>query len=127
MSLSHWLTRTVSRFWAQTWMSRLWPWSLSQGTRPRPGQPPRPSTQVGLEGLENREVPLDVLGLPHGVRVLDIGLNGILVTPGQTSRTVTIYCEPWVKPMEHPIVVLARREGKNTEHAAGPVLLKISR
>ena len=29
-----------------------------------------------------------------------------------------IYAEPWVKPMEHPFVVLAKREGKNTEHAA---------
>jgi len=75
----------------------------------------------------NGRVPLEVQGLPHGVRVLDIGLNGILVLPGQKSRTVTIYCEPWVKEMEHPIVVLAKREGKNTDHAARPVLLKISR
>jgi hypothetical protein len=70
-------------------------------------------------------IPLDVRGLPHGVRVLDIGLNGILVTETETVRTIVIYAEPWVQPMDHPIVVLARREGKNTEHAARSVLLKI--
>jgi hypothetical protein len=29
--------------------------------------------------------------------------------------------------MEHPIVVLARREGLNTEHAAKSVLLKVGK
>jgi hypothetical protein len=70
-------------------------------------------------------IPLDVQGLPHGVHVLDIGLNGILVTPEATSRTFVISCEPWVQPQEHPFVVLARREGKNTEHAARSVLLRV--
>jgi hypothetical protein len=70
-------------------------------------------------------IPLDVRGLPHGVRVLDIGLNGILITETETVRTIVIFAEPWVQAMDHPIVVLARREGKNTEHAARSVLLKI--
>lgn len=72
-------------------------------------------------------VPLDVKGLPHGVRVLDIGLNGILINETETRRTIQIYAEPWVEPTDHPIVVLARREGKNTEHGAKSVLLKIGR
>jgi len=72
-------------------------------------------------------VPLDVRGLPHGVRVLDIGLNGILVNESETRRTIQIYAEPWVEATEHPIVVLARREGKNTEHGAKSVLLKIAK
>jgi hypothetical protein len=75
-------------------------------------------------GFKGR-VPLDVTGLPHGVRVLDIGLNGILITEKETQRTFVIFAEPWVKPMAHPIVVLARREGKNTEHAARSVLLRV--
>ena len=70
-------------------------------------------------------VPLDVRGLPHGVRVLDIGLNGILVTEGNTKREITIYAEPWVKPMELPFIVLSRREAKNTEHGAKPVMIKV--
>ena len=43
-----------------------------------------------------------------------------------TTRTIVIYCEPWVTPMEHPFVVLARREGRGTEHAAPSVLLRIA-
>jgi WD40 repeat protein len=70
-------------------------------------------------------VPLDVRGLPHGVRVLDIGLNGILITEKETRRTFVIYAEPWVQPTTHPIVVLARSERKGTEHAAQSVLLKV--
>jgi hypothetical protein len=77
-----------------------------------------------LVGFQGR-VPLDVRGLPHGVRVLDIGLNGILITERETVRTFVIYCEPWVQPQEHPIVVLAKQEKRNTEHAAKSVLLKI--
>jgi hypothetical protein len=38
---------------------------------------------------------------------------------------MVIYAEPWVQSVEHPFVVLARREGKNTEHAARSVLLKV--
>lgn len=72
-------------------------------------------------------VPVEAQGLPHGVRVLDVGLNGILITPAETRRTFVLYCEPWVKPMDHPIVVLAKREGKNTDHAAKSVLLSVKK
>jgi hypothetical protein len=78
------------------------------------------------KGFKGR-VPLDVRGLPHGVRVLDVGLNGILITEKETTRTFTLYCEPWVEPMSHPFVVLARREGDNTEHAARSVLLRVEK
>jgi WD40 repeat protein len=76
------------------------------------------------DGFKGR-VPLDVLGMPHGVRVLDIGLNGILITERETTRTFDIYAEPWVEPTEHPIVVLARQEGTKNEHGARSVLLKV--
>jgi hypothetical protein len=91
----------------------------------------KPGGQVRLTAtIERRNdfkgrVPLDVRGLPHGVRVLDIGLNGILITEKETTRTFVLYAEPWVQPQEHPFVVLARSEGKKTEHAARSVLLKV--
>jgi hypothetical protein len=75
-------------------------------------------------GFKGR-VPLEVRGLPHGVRVLDIGLNGILINENETMRTVVIYAEPWVQAAEHPFVVLAKREGKNSEHGAKSVLLQV--
>jgi WD40 repeat protein len=77
--------------------------------------------RLGFQG----RIPIEVRGLPHGVRVLDIGLNGILITEKETVRTFIIYCEPWVQPQEHPIVILAKHEGKNTSHAAPSVLLRI--
>ena len=70
---------------------------------------------------------MEVRGLPHGVRVLDVGLNGILINENETRREMVIYAEPWVEPMAHPFVVLARREGKNTEHAAKAVILKVAK
>ena len=75
-------------------------------------------------GFKGR-IPLDVRGLPHGVRVLNIGLNGILIRPDETTRRITIYAEPWVKAGEQPFVVFATPEGKGTEHAAPAVILKI--
>jgi hypothetical protein len=91
----------------------------------------KPGGQVKLTvHIERRagfagRVPVEVRGLPHGVHALDIGLNGILVNENETRRTVVIYAEPWVQPGAHPFVVLARREGKNVEHAAKSVLLQV--
>ncbi len=71
-------------------------------------------------------IPIEVRGLPHGTRVLDIGLSGILITERDTSRVITLYSEPWVQPTTRPFVVLAKREGTNTEHAARSVLLRVT-
>jgi WD40 repeat protein len=92
----------------------------------------RPGAQATLTvQIERRQgfagrVPVEVRGLPHGVHALDIGLNGILINENETRRTIVIYAEPWVQSATHPFVVLARREGKNTDHAARSVLLKVT-
>jgi hypothetical protein len=91
----------------------------------KPGSEARLRVKIERRNGFNGRVPIEVRGLPHGVRVLDIGLNGILITERDTEREIAIYAEPWVKPMEHPFVVLAKREGKNTEHAAKSVLLRV--
>jgi hypothetical protein len=93
----------------------------------RPGTEARLMVKIERRSGHKGRVPLDVRGLPHGVRVQHVGLNGILVLPDQVEREVVIYAEPWVKPMEMPIVVLARSERKNTEHAAQSVLLKVQK
>jgi hypothetical protein len=92
----------------------------------RPGGEARLTVAVQRRNGFAGRIPLEVRGLPHGVRVLDIGLNGILITEKETTRTIVLYAEPWVEATEHPIVVLARHEGKNTEHGAQSVLLKVS-
>jgi hypothetical protein len=91
----------------------------------RPGQETRFTVDIQRQGKFTGRVPLDVRNLPHGVRVLNVGLNGILITERETSREVVLYAEPWVQPMERPIVVLARREGTRGEYAAPPVVLKV--
>jgi len=93
----------------------------------KPGQETKFVVDIARQGKFAGRVPLEVRGLPHGVRVLNIGLNGILVTERDTSREIVLYAEPWVKPMEKPIVVFARREGTTAEHAAKPVQLKIEK
>jgi hypothetical protein len=93
----------------------------------RPGQETRFTVDVARQGKFTGRVPLDVRGLPHGVRVLNVGLNGILVTERETSREVVLYAEPWVQPMERPLVVFARREGVGGEFAAKPLTLKVEK
>jgi WD40 repeat protein len=93
----------------------------------RPGGQAHLTVKIDRRNGFAGRVPLDVKGLPHGVHVLDIGLNGILITERETARTITIACEPWVEPTEHPFVVLSRSERKGTEHAAKSVLLKVAR
>jgi WD40 repeat protein len=92
-----------------------------------PGGEVKVTVMVGRRDPKVGRIPLDVQGLPHGVRVLDVGLNGILITPGETRRTFVLYAEPWVKPMSHPFVVLARREGTGKEFAAKSVLLRVGK
>jgi WD40 repeat protein len=74
-------------------------------------------------------VPLEVLNLPFGVRVIDTGLNGILVRDGEYERAIKIYCEPWVKPMEERLYVQARIEARAPGRMlflSRPVQLKVA-
>ena len=75
-------------------------------------------------GYKNR-VLCDVRGLPHGVMVLNLGLNGILIRPDETSREIVIAAESWVKPMRVPFAVVGKYEGKNADLTAPPVTLAV--
>ena len=91
----------------------------------KPGGEVRLTVEVTRRAGFDGRIPVEVQGLPFGVRVLDVGLNGILILPGETKRTVVLTCEPWMKPAEHPIAIFARHERKGTEHAAKSVLLRV--
>jgi hypothetical protein len=93
----------------------------------QPGKQAKLLVQVERRNDFKGRIPIEVRGLPHGTRVLDIGLNGILITERETSRVITIFTEPWAQPTEHPFVVVAKREGTNAEHAAQSVLLRVLR
>jgi hypothetical protein len=74
-------------------------------------------------------VPLTVMNLPHGVRVNDVGLNGIMIIEKETSRTMRLVAEPWVEPLTQTIVVVGRVEVNSpirNEAAALPVELVVA-
>jgi len=78
--------------------------------------------QNGFKG----RVPCNVDNLPPGVRVVNVGLNGVLVTEDQTSRTFTLRAEDWVQPIEQPVYVVAEVEsGSSTLHASHALMLKV--
>jgi hypothetical protein len=59
--------------------------------------------------------------------VVNVGLNGVLVTEFQTSRTFTLRAEEWVKPIQQPIYVVAMVESNSpTMHPSAPVTLRVS-
>ena len=92
-----------------------------------PGGDVRVTAKVQRRNGFAGRIPVEVQGLPHGVRVLDVGLNGILITEKETTRTFVIHAEPWVEPMTHPFVVAAKQEGKNVEYAEKSVLLQVKK
>lgn len=84
----------------------------------KPGHEARFVVKVERRNNFKGRIPLDVLSLPHGVTVQNIGLNGILITERDYEREVVLRAEPWVKPMTVPILPAATREGRPGQHAA---------
>lgn len=88
-----------------------------------------PGSEVDVTALIERRngfggrVPIEVRNLPFGVRVIDVGLNGILVTEQETSRRFVLFAEPWVKPAEQPFYAVARVESDPVSLLASPPIL----
>ncbi|MEZ5361186.1 MAG: hypothetical protein R2748_02305 [Bryobacterales bacterium] len=75
-------------------------------------------------------VPVTALNLPYGVKVTNIGLNGILVRPDESRREFTLAAEPWVEPQQRGLTVTGRvetRSPRTPEYAAKPIRLEIVR
>jgi hypothetical protein len=73
-------------------------------------------------------VPVTALNLPYGVKVTNIGLNGILVRPDESEREFTLAAEPWVEPQQRGLTVSGRVETRSPrayEYAAKPIRLEI--
>jgi hypothetical protein len=73
-------------------------------------------------------VPLSVNNLPFRVTVPDIGLNGILITEDQDSRTFEIVADANASPVEQTLYVTARVEtngGTSSEHTSTPIRVRI--
>ena len=90
----------------------------------QPGGEATIEVSVERRGKFGKRVPIDVRNLPYGVRVQDVGLNGVLVTEEESRRKFTLYCEPWVKPQERNFFVVGVVEG-GVNSVATPLLLRI--
>ena len=71
-------------------------------------------------------VPIEVKNLPQGVKVQDIGLNGVLVTEKQVERSIFLLAEPWVQPMVRPFYAVGNAESADTEDSSPPIELHIT-
>lgn len=92
-----------------------------------PGQQMTVTLHVERHNGYKGRVPCYVKNLPRGVQVVNIGLNGVLVTETQTSRTFTLRAEDWAKPIEQPIYVVGEVESNSsTDHASPPLELKVT-
>ncbi len=60
-------------------------------------------------------VPIQVLNLPPRVRVLDVGLNGVLVNENESKRSFTIEALASAEPIEQIIYVAAVVETRSTQ------------
>lgn len=94
-----------------------------------------PGTEQHIEASITREngfagrVPIDLKNLPFGVRVLDVGLNGVLITESEQTRRFTLVCEPWVKPTQRLVYCTVRTETESSAptEVGVPILLEVAR
>lgn len=91
-----------------------------------PGQDVKVTLHVERRnGFEGR-VPCTVQNLPPGVRVVNVGLNGVLVTESQSTRTFTLHAEEWAKPITQPIYVVGEVESNSpTMHPSAPLIVEV--
>ena len=94
-----------------------------------PGERTRVTATIErANGFEGR-VPLSVNNLPLRVTVPDIGLNGILITEEQVSRSFEIVADEHAEPLEQTLYVTARVEtngGTSSQHSSRPIKIRIA-
>ncbi len=78
-----------------------------------PGQELKFTVTIERRNAFGGRVPVDVLNLPHGLRVLDVGLNGVLINETETSRSFVVACDPWAPPGPLLFYAAPKVEAKN--------------
>jgi hypothetical protein len=91
-----------------------------------PGQEVRFTATIERRNGLDKRIPVDVLGLPHGLRVLDVGLNGVLINENETSRSFVVVCDPWAPEGDHTFFAAGRIESKGNErHGSTPITIRV--
>lgn len=86
------------------------------------GEVVRLPIRIKRSGNFNGRVPVEVRGLPAGVRIQDVGLNGIPVPPGQDSRILQIEVDSWVETGLVGMSLVAKEEGKGQTTSSAIIL-----
>ncbi len=89
----------------------------------RPGERARAVLRIRRNGHDDR-VTFDVDNLPYGVIVDDIGLNGVLIPPGESERTIFLHCSKWVPETDRLFFARSREAGGQTSL---PLVLHVRR
>ncbi|MBI5757820.1 MAG: hypothetical protein HZA46_04805 [Planctomycetales bacterium] len=89
----------------------------------RPGEELRFTAHIERRNDLKARIPIDVLNLPHGLRVIDVGLNGVLINETETSRSFVIHCDPWAEPGPLTFYAAGKIEAKGNERHTSPAVV----
>ena len=87
----------------------------------RPGGTAEITVSIARQGDFRGRIPVEVRNLPPRVRVLDVGLNGVLITEDESRRSFTIEALPSAEPVDQLIYVsgaIETRSGQQSSYAA---------
>ena len=85
------------------------------------------TVSIARQGDFRGRVPVEVRNLPPRVRVLDVGLNGVLITEDESRRSFTVEALPAAEPVDQLIYVsgaVETRSGQPSSYAA-PEAIKL--
>jgi hypothetical protein len=86
-----------------------------------PGGKAEITVSIARQGDFRGRVPVEVRNLPPRVRVLDVGLNGVLITEDESRRSFTIEALPTAEPVDQLIYVagfIETRSGQASSYAS---------
>lgn len=95
-----------------------------------PGKQAQITVSVDRQNDFHGRVPVAVMNLPPRVKVIDVGLNGVLITEQEMRRSFTIEALPTAEPIEQMIYVAGTVETRSnlpsTYAAPQAILLRVS-
>ncbi|HLK64674.1 MAG TPA: hypothetical protein VKU19_14615 [Bryobacteraceae bacterium] len=84
----------------------------------KPGGTAEITVSIARQSEFGGRVPVEVRNLPPRVRVLDVGLNGVLITEDESRRTFTIEALPTAEPVDQLIYVSGAVETRSGQQAS---------
>ena len=83
-----------------------------------PGGTAEITVSIARQGDFRGRVPVEVRNLPPRVRVLDVGLNGVLITEDESRRSFTIEALPMAQPADQMIYVSGDVETRSNQQSS---------